>query len=95
MGQKLTGFRPHLHPSLACVAELLQKNGECRCPACPPADEAVRSSLTALHNKFEKTSDKLIKASESIDKKVSTYGRKFEAIAAKVQKFIPMAGLGF
>ncbi|KAL8270266.1 hypothetical protein Esti_005825 [Eimeria stiedai] len=72
---------------------MLEKHGECQCPSCPAADEALRSSLTALHAKFEKTSEKLNTGVANVDKKIANYGKKFEALVNKVQKFMPLAGL--
>ncbi|KAL8456091.1 hypothetical protein Emag_000084 [Eimeria magna] len=73
--------------------DMLEKQGECQCPSCPGADEALRSSLTALHDKFEKTSEKLNTGVANIDKKIGNYGKKFESLVNKVQKFMPLAGL--
>lgn len=73
-------------------SELMEKNGECKCPACPAGDEAVRASLAALHEKFERTSERLNKGVENVDKKVATYGKKFESLVNKVQNFMPLKG---
>lgn len=70
----------------------MDKNGECKCPACPAADEAVRASLVVLHEKFERSNEKLDKGVENIDKKVAAYGKKFESLVSKVQTFLPMKG---
>ncbi|XP_026191446.1 uncharacterized protein LOC113146909 [Cyclospora cayetanensis] len=91
----LNGMLPRCCAVSTCgyvTAALLAQNSDCICPACPSAEEAVRSSLVSLHQKFEESSEKLSKGVETVNKKISMYAKKFESLVGKVQNLMPLAG---